>query len=401
MDVMKYLYLLIAALLQACTSQVNNILENSDIHIIDIDNIEPTSNLKMSTYFSSLEFIPLETNKEALLGRINKLYVYNDTIFILDKVASKGVFLFDRKDGSFLGRIGVVGTGPGEYSNPGDFTIDIENKRLYLLELDRQQIYEYELGSCKYIATMSLDAGTTRSYHIQYWKNRMYGDVFFGKKSTDDYLICEIDMERCEKSNFWLSAQQYNLGWSERFFINEVFHSQPSLNPKFTQLFMNMIMEIDDNGISPFLLLKSKNWVSEEELNREKGDPYERYSGLFKMDRIYEIGNFIESENVIYFKYKEGMSDYHVFYNPKTKVVAYSSLIVNDLLYKNSVFDGIGLNFCFSDNEGGYCYIHPFAMKKFIDGMQSDIYNHNASYDKLLKLNEESNPVLLYYKFKK
>lgn len=400
---MKYIYIFFFGVaLQSCSAPASTILENDEMHVIDIDNIEATSTIKLSTYFSSLEYIPLETNSEALLGRINKLYAYNDTLFILDKVGSKGLFMFDRKNGSFLGRVGAIGAGPGEYSNLGDFTIDIENKRLYLLDLDRQQIYEYELGSCRYLANVNLEAIENRSYHIQYWKNRMYGDIFFRKRSTkNDSMLCEIDMKTGKMNNFWLSAQQYNLGWSERFFMNEVFYSQPSLKPKFTQLFMNMIMEIDDDGISPFLLLKSKNWVSEDELDQGKSDPYERYSGLFQMDRIYNMGNLLESKDFIYFSYMEGMSTYHVFYNPKTKEVVYSGLIENDLLFKKNVLDNIELNFCFSDNEGGYCYIHPFGMGKFIEGIHSDIFKRNASYDKLLQLNEESNPVLLYYKYKK
>ncbi len=253
---MKYIYILSFVVLQACSGQVSNsnVLENNDMHIIDIDNIEPASNIKLSSYFSSLEFIPLETNNEALLGRINKLHVYNDTLFILDKTGSKGVFMFNRRDGSFLGRIGSIGSGPGEYSSLEDFTIDIENRRLYLLDSDRQQIYEYELGGCKYLTTVSLNAKANRSYNIQYWDNKVYGDLFFRRKSTkNDYMLCELDMKTGEVNNFWLSAQQYNLGWSELFFINKAFYSQPSLKPKFVQLFMNVIMEIDNNGVSPFL----------------------------------------------------------------------------------------------------------------------------------------------------
>lgn len=398
---MTKIYTLIFIVLQSCSSYNPNVLENKDMHIIDIDNIEPASNIKLSSYFSSLEFIPLETNEEALLGRINKLYVYHDTLFILDKVGSKGVFMFNRKDGTFLGRIGSIGTGPGEYTNPEDFTIDTEKRRLYLLDLDKQQMHEYELGNCKYLSTIDLETKTSRSYHIQYWNNKMYGDAFFKNKSIkNDYMLCELDMRTGQINDYWLSAKQYNLGWNERFFINDVFYSQPSLKPKFTQSFMNMIMEINDEGISPFLLLKSKKWVSREELNQEKTDPYERYSGLFKMDRIHNIGNLLESKNFIYFQYTEGMSTYHVFYNPQTKGVVYSSLVTNDLLYKRNVFDDIELNFCFSDAEGGYCYIHPFAMGKFIEGIQSNVFNHNATYGKLSKLNEESNPVLLYYRYK-
>lgn len=398
---MKKIYIFLVIALQACSGQVSDILENHNMHIVDIDNIDPISNIKLSSYFSSLEFIPLETNKEALLGRINKLYVYNDTLFILDKVGSKGVFMFDRKDGSFLGRIGAIGTGPGEYSNPGDFTVDTENRKLYLLDLDKQQIYEYELGSCNYLTAINLNDKANKSYHIQYWNNRMFGDVFFRNKSTkNDYMLCEFDMKTGKRNNFWLSAQQYNLGWNERFFINETFYSQLSLKPKFTQLFMNMIMEINDDGISPFLLLKSENWVTKEDLNQAKGDTYERYSGLFKTNRIYNIGSLMEGKDFIYFKYMEGMNTaYHVFYNLKTKEVVYSSLIINDLLYRKRGLDDIELNFCFSDSEGGYCYIHPFAMEKFIEGIHSGIFNHNSSYERLLKLNEESNPVVLYYKY--
>lgn len=404
---MKNLYFLFLLLLGGCNINrsnysISDISNNTKMYIIDIDKIEPAIDVKLSDFFSEIEYIPLETNDEVLLSRISKLYAYNDTLYVLDKLGCNALFLFDKKDGSYLGRIGSVGQGPGEYSKVGDFTIDIENRKLFLLDLDRQQILEFELGSGSFIRSIDLNRQISRTFHVQYENKAIYGDLFFQNRvANNDFLLNKLDIETGDQVNCWLSAQEYNLGWKELFFAGEsAFHSQPFHKPKFTQLFMNTIMEIGSDEVTPFLSLKTKNWISKTELDRLEGNPSERYNKLMQIDRVYHIGNLMEVGDLIYFTYKEGMDTYHLFYNKETKEFKYSNSVINDLLYKEKTLDALDLNFCFSDNEGGYCYIHPFAMKRFIEGIHSSAFCENFSYKKLLDLNEEANPVILYYKKK-
>ena len=373
------------------------------MHVINIDTLEKQGKIKLSSYFSDIEVIPLETNQDVLLNMISKLVVYNDTIYVLEKKGAKGLFMFNR-EGHYLENIGHIGQGPGEYSKPEDFTIDMETHQLYLLDSDRQQIHKYNLLTGDYVESINLKLQKSRTFHIQYWNNCIYSDIYFQKKFVDnDFMLCKLNKDTGIQEDCWLSAKEYNLDWNELFFTGEgIFYSQKLHTPKFTQLFMNTVMEITDEGVTPFLVLNSKNWLRKEELASLKGQPAERYRQLLRSGRIYDISDLFELDNLIYFKYKEGMDDYYVFYNTDNQKIACSWYMENDLLYKDKLQEGVELNFAFSDNEGIYAFIHPFAMNSFLNNIKDGIITENCiSYDKLQTLGEEPNPVVFYLRYKK
>jgi hypothetical protein len=99
--------------------------------------IQPFSNvistLYTSQFIDDIKFIPLETTKDNLMGGPLKLLKTEDKYYILDVGNNKKFFVFDTT-GKFLYSFGKYGRGPGEYSNPGSFTIDKERKCIYLID---------------------------------------------------------------------------------------------------------------------------------------------------------------------------------------------------------------------------------------------------------------------------
>lgn len=379
-------------------NEVSAILDNDNTHIINVDILDKQENVDLSLFFSTIEIIPLEISRDVLLSRVNKLIVYNDTLYVLDKTGAKGLFMFNCK-GNYLGNIGRIGQGPGEYSRPEDFTIDIEEHVLYLLDSDRQQVHKYDLITNRYIESVTLEMQKSRAFHIQYWNKNIYSDIYSQKKlSYNDFMLCKLNTVTGVREDCWLSAKEYNLGWNELFFTGKgVFYSQLFYPPKFTQLFMNFVMEITDDGVRPFLKLESKNWLRKEELAAIEGRPDERYRQLLKRGWMYEISDVFEIDNLIYFNYKEGFDTYHVFYDKSTNKIVCSRNIINDLLFKKNLQEGVELMFGFADDKGIYAFVHPFAMSTLLKNIKDGIINEDCiSYDKLKNLNEESNPVVFY-----
>ena len=70
----------------------------------------------------SIEVIKLETTDSCLIGFINKISFTDKHILVSDARVSQKIYLFD-KGGKFIRYISNKGTGPGEYSVIGDFTI--------------------------------------------------------------------------------------------------------------------------------------------------------------------------------------------------------------------------------------------------------------------------------------
>ena len=80
-----------------------------------------------------VDFVKLETKKECLIGRIDKILFDDDKIFIVDKLVSKGVFIFDF-NGNYLGKISNSGRGPEEFIEIQDVTINKWKKEVHILD---------------------------------------------------------------------------------------------------------------------------------------------------------------------------------------------------------------------------------------------------------------------------
>lgn len=95
----------------------------------------------VSSVFESVEFIPLETNRESLFGQIHSMRVIKDRFIIHDR-ETNAVLIFG-SDGKFLhkiagSRLGKGGTHRGTISS---FSADPENATILLKEGSRQFYY--------------------------------------------------------------------------------------------------------------------------------------------------------------------------------------------------------------------------------------------------------------------
>lgn len=98
-------------------------------HVVPV-NLDETYELSEKNHLDSLRLIRLETNKECLIGGIDKIEIIEDRIYILDKFKSKSLFCFDLK-GQFLFKIHHLGKGPGEFILPEEFTVSQNQISIY------------------------------------------------------------------------------------------------------------------------------------------------------------------------------------------------------------------------------------------------------------------------------
>lgn len=106
------------------------LVNKSNISTLNLENNAGQSTI--SDLYTEFEFISLETNTNSIFGEINKLVVHDKKYFILDKMRTKKILVFN-EDGTFIHTIGKIGNGPGEYINIEDFTIDHEKEQLVVL----------------------------------------------------------------------------------------------------------------------------------------------------------------------------------------------------------------------------------------------------------------------------
>ena len=372
------------------TIYLDNLLKNEDI-------------LFFSSLFNGIKTITLETNENCMIGRINKIRVFNKFIYILDSQVSKSLLVFNT-EGHFIMKIGTIGIGPGEFVEPSDFTIDTEKNIIYILDGYAQQINKYKILTGDFINSIKLDRNI-RSYHIEFAKGKLFADAYFSEHSDNHYLLRNIlDTSGKEYCNY-LNVIEYNKGLSNTTFIeNDVFYIRENGNVLFVQQFMDRMIEINNDSIFSLLAIKSKDVFTPKDLKicKIKGI-HKSFSEILELNKIYRIFNFIENKNWIIFTYMKGIKSYTVMINKITHKIELIHKSYNDLFFSGKIFDypvpvpQVG---CYT-SEGVYYYFDSTSSQVVRSMAQEEILSSNLdSLDKLKSLDNNENPILFYYDFK-
>jgi len=399
-------YFILSFLIISCTPSkkrdsnlsysIRNTNKNNKLYTFDIDNSE-LETIYLSKLFKRVNTIILETNQNALIGAINSMQVYKDSIFILDKVGANGVFLFNN-EGRFLQRIGNIGQGPGEYTTPSDFTLDIKNKYIYILDSRTQKILKYSFENGNYIKTIKLKSDKTMSLHIQFVDNKLYSDAYYYKKSESAFLLQQIDLSTGKESGKWLQTASYNKNCNDLIHSSQgVFFDRISDSPKFIKEYMDTIISIDKNKIMPYISLKSKKLIKETDLNKIEGHLGLRPMKLIKLDLIYGICNYVAYNDMVLFDYIHKNSVRSCLYDIKSKKGRIAKGLIDDMVYLNRDNSLCPL-FSVASVDGVYSYVNPEQMNHFLKLVKENKLRSNLDkLDKLKQLKLDTNPIIFIY----
>lgn len=134
----KCILALIPFLLFACTPASKDEIKN--LKFVE------KGDVKMSNLVRDYSLIRLETQENNLIADATMVHVWNNRIFILDTYSTnKGVYVFGM-EGEYIGRIGGVGQGPGEYIFPVSMSIDKEGNKLIVKDGAKNRLLFYSLS---------------------------------------------------------------------------------------------------------------------------------------------------------------------------------------------------------------------------------------------------------------
>ena len=182
--------------------------------------------------------------------------------------------------------------------------------------------------------------------------------------------------------------------------------------PRYAQLFMDEIVSIGEE-ITPYIQLKSKNLVTEKDV--------EKLQELWNIDlglgiisyfrensKVWGVHFFIENDDIILFTYNSGgIPGYStVVFHKGTRTAKLAKKLSNDLILRqgddaNSFMSNAFGRFNFSDTQGAYEIISPLYFDKFLESVKNNEFVPDLDQlDRLMQLDEESNPVIFFYEFK-
>lgn len=186
----EILYILLSLIFVTCnsTKEEKTKIEIGDIVSIPITDME-TSYGKLSDFAEEIKMIPLEFTDDCILGEIEKIVMSDDCIFIMERDNQKGIYVFDHM-GKYLYKIGNRGQGPEEFVDLSDFSLNEEERLIYLYDLARTKVLVF---SCEgdFIKDIQMNYYADNFEYQNglfylYRENVVYGDPLYSLVIKDD-----------------------------------------------------------------------------------------------------------------------------------------------------------------------------------------------------------------------
>lgn len=130
--------LILSAILISCKNSKTQI--KSQLVTFDLKKLPDQTILKLSDLgVTDIQYIPLETNGQSVIPRIQKIIMSRD-YFLTQAFTNINMF---RYDGSFVTKIGIVGRGPNEFTVAHDVDINLKDESIYLVDGWQQKYLVY------------------------------------------------------------------------------------------------------------------------------------------------------------------------------------------------------------------------------------------------------------------
>ena len=166
-----------------------------------------------SDYFSSLEIIPLETNKNCLVVMDPAILVNDSLIFVTSIVSlsrspfPRNVLVFNHS-GKFLNQIGAIGRGPGEYTTFAEFFINEKKSTAYIADV--RNILEYDFDG-KFIGSFPkpiADDGLALTNFSSVENNLFIGAIPYSRGHRNKFCLFDRngDIVKCFPSHYFFDS---------------------------------------------------------------------------------------------------------------------------------------------------------------------------------------------------
>lgn len=404
----KILFCILLFVLFSCKNE-NHKVDRGEIFIANLDST-CTSEFKYSDLYKKVTAIILD-NKEVMLTEISKMLVYKDKLYLLDRRA-QGAYAFC-KDGSFVCKFGNLGAGPDEYVSCNDFGINADAGEIYIYDMAKHRIHKYDIFSASYKESIIIDKSIDIDY-IMCNSGCLYAAQASNRNEEKEsiyYLLYQIDVKSGKKIAQWFDAVYYNKGWNDELIHGNIFYNIRENKDLFVLGLMDTIMCIKGDAVFPFLAIESERLVQKEDFLKDEKVPTSnpRVRGkrmmslltrLSAQNKIYQISDVFECDSMLYFSCM-GRILYFVQYDEKKRIAFTYSRVANDVLFR-MIPEYFQLpKFLCADSMGGYYYIsndNLAELKYFID--EDNISEKLINRESIKELNEDSNPVILYYEYK-
>lgn len=384
-------FLVIFIFLFGCKNQNKD--ENGEEHITVINALDKSNQVQsLLELFELSRIVELKTEPEKVIGKIKRLKVIDNNIFIFDNIRNT-VYRFN-SDGEFLNFIGQKGGGPKEYQHPIDFWVDSTNKEVHILDNEKK------------ILRFSFDGEFIEKVTIPIFAN------FIELSGDNKYLLISNASNYGRNMSFFVLNKNGEVIDEQLPFPEKNIKIGFGLMSGFSQLknektlclpLNDTIYSYYEEDLHPKYFFDFGNEKLADEIYCKHNDEFELIKEMEKLDKVLYLFNYVETVDLCYAIYVKGKNLLNsILYSKATqKVYYYNGKNIGDIL--NGGFT------CSSDNgEMVYVLNTYFSERSGFDLRIRNMdkkYKQNESYQRIksqcLKSNKMDNPSLLLLKPKK
>ncbi len=308
---MKRIYILLIIPLFSCVHSSDNIEDAKKTGTIHISHRNEA--VIPDTLFEEVNYAPLETTKESMIGEVNKLVVTDNRFYILDKILAKTLFVFD-KTGSFIFKLKVTGKGPGEVLEIMDFCI-YENQ---LLLLDYRKVLFFDLDG-NFIREKKIDFAPENISVLNDQNVFLFNNSHVSKNKFTDFHIAKTDISFTGiKKYFKPKRKEINSFYRFQVYNNEMYVTTPQFGDY-------TLYKYTKNNIMPYINFDFGEYnIPKNKLNSQL-DLLKPMNDRDIIDNI-NILYFLVGSNFSYFLYIQNKHPYcGIYFNKSQKFTCGSS----------------------------------------------------------------------------
>ncbi|WP_158640579.1 6-bladed beta-propeller [Anseongella ginsenosidimutans] len=346
---------------------------------------------KISEFIGDFFFVRLSSLGDNFMGRIEKLMVSNNIIFIHDDVTDS-MFLYDM-EGNLITRIKGKGKGPNEYAKIVDFTVDWDRNRIVILDNITRKIILYDFNG-HVIGNKKLHLFSDRITYLGNDKYAFYND--YNSAATDNYLLRITDLSQKGVLSFF--------PWSdEKYLRHKVSKWQYVWDSNNTE--MNLVPFYDNNlyGVTKdsvyaryFFDFGRHNLPEDMVLESFRVEP----------NYVHTIQPIYETDSILAFGYTISGRRQLVFYNKNNgnQLFARETSWLNEptvtrMFYANDIlacYDNYFVAWETPVSVSDFVKYYPDEFGKNERQMLMD----DPKYKELANVQVNDNPILVFYKLK-
>lgn len=390
--------LLLLAIIGILTCCSGNLKHSKDLSalVIDLDQNPESEITRLSEFASGIEYIPLETTPESLIGRfVNKIVNAGDRFYLQ---SGEEIFCFS-KTGKYLFRLNKSGRGPEEYNDITDFDVRDENDYMTILSAINHKMLIYAISDSGFVFRQSLPLREPVPYRINLVPGQLNALLsvppWLGAEPSLSLLISISGDTIYFKPNLY----KYDLVRRMNFRAsNEMIVYESGREVCFKEEFSDTVFSTGaDSTFRPHIIFNTLGKMTTPAIR--SGSEMPDKNTIF-------IANIFETPGFVFYYYGKGKEKHRSVYD-KANGKNYSLKISNDAksLVEDDLSGGPDFNIEFMNN---YCscgklfsLVESLTLKRYLESekFKNAIFRNHGQKEMLenlsARMQESDNPLLV------